>query len=91
MRVFCIGTGAHKRPLRYTEKIPGIGILYFFLVLNPTQQIPKCSMGIRPEREVEIPTPPPLNDDPASVFLKVKSLSVKLGQHICQNLWTDSI
>ena len=22
-RVFCIGTGAHNRPLRYTEKIPG--------------------------------------------------------------------
>ena len=22
IRVFCIGTGAHKRPLRYTEKIP---------------------------------------------------------------------
>ena len=21
-RVFCIGTGAHNRPLRYTEKIP---------------------------------------------------------------------
>ena len=26
MRVFCIGTGAHKRPLRYTEKIPAFPI-----------------------------------------------------------------
>ena len=38
MRVFCIGTGAHKRPLRYTEKIPAHrrkDYLFAFFLISP--------------------------------------------------------
>ena len=35
--VFCIGTGAHKRPLRYIDKIPGH---IFFSIDTPTYFLP---------------------------------------------------
>ena len=31
-RVFCIGTGAHNRPLRYTEKIPAAPLLHLPII-----------------------------------------------------------